>query len=80
LQELKAGDLSAHPPKSKEQAFELIWSILVDHLGSALAAQAWLNSTNTGYSGSAMDAIREGDADLVLEDLCQQWGPSPSYA
>lgn len=54
--------------------------MLIQHLGSDRAADAWLNDPNTGYPTTAMDAIRQGKEDLVLEDLESQWGPSPPYA
>lgn len=57
-----------------------IRAILVEHLGSENAADAWLDSEHTGYPTSARDAIENGHAELVLADLESQWGPSPSYA
>ena len=52
---------------------------LCHHLGSIAAADAWLNSPETGYPTTAMEAIREGKAELVMDDLEQQWGTSPSH-
>jgi hypothetical protein len=57
-----------------------IRALLIQHLGSENAADVWLNSTRTGYPTTALDVIRAGKADLVLDDLEHQWGPSPSYA
>ena len=59
---------------------ERIRRVLAEHLGSDAAGFAWLNSPGTGYPGTALDAISQGHAALVLEDLEAQWGPGPSYA
>jgi hypothetical protein len=56
-----------------------IRALLIQHLGSENAADVWLNSTNTGYPTTALDVIRAGKGDLVLDDLENRWGPGPSY-
>jgi hypothetical protein len=61
------------------KALDRIRSLLAEHLGSEAAADVWLNSTDTGYPTTAMDAIRDGKADLILDDLENQYGPGPSY-
>jgi len=61
-------------------AFGLIRDVLIAHLGSPGAADAWLNSTTTGYPTTAADAIAAGHGLLVLEDLKRQRGPAPTYA
>ena len=57
-----------------------IEALLIEHLGSKKAADAWLDSPDTGYPTTARDAIDAGHAEYVLQDLLSQWGPSPSYA
>ena len=64
----------------KPASLETIREALIYHLGTPVAAAAWLNSPDTGYPTTAMDAIRAGHADVVMADLEQQWGPSPCYA
>jgi hypothetical protein len=84
LAEELAPPAEAAPSRSAAVAppatLETIREALIYHLGTPVAAAAWLNSPDTGYSTTAMDAIREGKADLVMADLEQQWGPSPAYA
>ncbi len=69
-------DVEVSPPAG----LETIRAALTRHLGTPEAADAWLDSEDTGYPTTAMDAIQAGKADLVMADLEQQWGPSPSYA
>lgn len=60
---------------SKESS---IRAVLADHLGSMRDANAWLDSTETGWSHevngeqkicSARDIIRDGDGDLILYQI-----------
>lgn len=57
-----------------------IRSALAAHMGSVNAADAWLDSRDTGYPTTARDAIREGRGLDVLGDLEGQWGPGPHYS
>ena len=57
-----------------------IQALLIEHLGSEAAANAWLDSRSTGYPTTARDAVEAGHAEFVLADLESQWGPCPSYA
>ena len=72
--------IDLHLSDSEERILGQIRQLLAEHLGSDVAAIAWLNSASTGYPGTALDAIRQGHAALVLEDLKSQWGPGPPYA
>ena len=80
LETLKAGAMALSSSEGPGNDYRRIRTLLVEHLGSEAAADAWLRSTDTGYPGSALDAVRSGKAHLVLQDLEDQWGPSPSYA
>ena len=66
--------------EADEKILGRIRHLLTQHLGSDVAAIAWLNSPSTGYPGTALDAIRQGHAAVVLEDVESQRGPGPSYA
>ncbi|WP_165074932.1 hypothetical protein [Paludisphaera rhizosphaerae] len=55
-------------------------AILIEHLGSQEAADAWLDSPDTGYPTTARDAILASRGEFVLQDLESQWGPNPNYA
>jgi hypothetical protein len=74
------GDAPPAPAREDPSAYGRIRRMLVAHLGSESAADAWLTSTKTGYPGSALDAIHSGKADQVGQDLEAQGGPNPSYA
>jgi hypothetical protein len=76
----QAGSEVAGPADLDSPAVVRIRSLLAEELGSDEAAEAWLNSRDTGYPTTAMAAILAGRADLVLQDLENQLGPSPSYA
>jgi hypothetical protein len=71
-----AKDLSA----SDKRAFSKARHLLTEHLGSDAAARLWLVTPGTGFKTTALDAVREGLATVVLETLESQWGESPSYA
>jgi hypothetical protein len=62
------------------KAFKRMRQLLAEHLGSHAAARLWLVSTATGFETTALDAVRNGQAKLVLATLESQWGPSPTYA
>ena len=66
-------------PKDRA-AFTRARELLAQHLGSDAAARLWLVTPDTGFQTTALDAIRDGKAKLVLATLESQWGPSPSYA
>jgi len=67
-------------PTVSGDVYGRIRGLLVNHLGSDEAADAWLNSRETGYPDTALAAIKSGAGELVLGDLESQWGPSPAYA
>ncbi len=71
-----ADDLS---PEDRE-AFARLRQLLAEHLGSQAAARLWLVSPGTGFETTALDAVRKGQAKVVLGTLETQWGPSPTYA
>jgi hypothetical protein len=60
--------------------FKRVRRLLAEHLGSHPAARLWLVSPGTGFETTALDAVRKGQAKVVLETLNSQWGPSPTYA
>lgn len=70
---------AATPPAPRDAAARIV-AALIRHLGSQEAADAWLDSPDTGYPTTARDAMRDGHADYVLRDLQAQWGPNPPYA
>jgi hypothetical protein len=74
--ERQIGNLS---PEDKKR-FSKIRKVLARRLGSYAAARVWLTTPGRGFDGSPLDAIREGQADLVLEVLKDQSSPSPPYA
>lgn len=74
--ERHVGDLS---PADKGR-FTRIRSLLARRLGSHTAARVWLTTPGRGFDGTPLDAIRDGNADLVLDALKDQFSPSPSYA
>lgn len=61
-------------------AYRQVRKLLAKHLGSDAAARLWLATPGTGFETTALDAIRKGQAQLVLEGLKAQWGRSPIYA
>ncbi len=63
-----------------ELIYKKVLDLLAEHLGSKDAAISWLKSSGTGYPGTALEAIQQGHANLVLVDLETQWGLGPSYA
>lgn len=65
--------------KSDDDYLAKIRALLIEHLGSANAADVWLNSAKTGYPTTALDAIRAGHGEAVLDDLENRWGPGPHY-
>ena len=79
---VKPPGVAPHPvlPDLPEIDRDRIRRSLIAYLGSPEAADAWLSSTETGYPTTADDAIAQGHARLVFEDLMGQWGPSPHYA
>ncbi len=64
----------------EKRAFTRAQHLLAEHLGSQAAARLWLVTPGTGFKTTALDAVREGQATLVLATLQSQWGKSPSYA
>jgi hypothetical protein len=54
--------------------------LLAKHLGSHAAARLWLASRAPGFESTPLDAIRQGQAKMVLATLESQWGRSPTYA
>src|SRR5689334_17249360 len=71
-----AGDLGSED----RDAFKQVRVLLAEHLGSDAAARLWLVTPGTGFETTALDAVRQGKAKLVLATLQSQWGPSPVYA
>ena len=66
--------------KPSRDVAAIIKAKLVFHLKSEEAADAWLQSPNTGYPDTALAAIKSGYAELVLSDLESQFGPNSAYA
>lgn len=60
--------------------FAIIRERLAIRLGSYAAARAWLTAPGGGYEGTPLDAIRKGNAALVLEELTTHDSPNPPYA
>lgn len=54
--------------------------LLAEHLGSHAAARLWFVTRGTGFETTALDAVRKGQAKVVLATLKSQWGPNPNYA
>ena len=74
---------SVVPDKAISQTDEIlatIKSILIHHLGSAEAADAWLGSRDAGYPTTPLATINSGRGELVLADVSARFGPSPHYA
>jgi hypothetical protein len=71
-----AGPLSP----SDRDAFHKARRMLAEHLTSHAAARLWLVTPSAGFVTTPLDAIRNGQAKLVLAMLESQWGPSPTYA
>lgn len=74
--EQRVGNLS---PEDKAR-FTKIRKLLARRLGSFAAARVWLTTPGRGFDGTPLDAIRDGQADLVLEVLKNQSSPNPPYA
>ncbi len=74
--EEKSGPLSAED----RDAFRRVQKLLAEHLGSRAAARLWLVTPAPGFVTTPLEAVRNGQARLVLEMLEAQWGPSPTYA
>jgi hypothetical protein len=74
------GRVQTSRPATSDDAYARIRALLLDHLGSPKAVDAWLDSPDTGYPTTARDAVNAGHAEFVLKDLESQWGPNPSYA
>lgn len=55
-------------------------SVLAAHLGSDAAARLWLVIPDTGFEKPALEMIRDGRGDVVLDVLADSLGPSPAYA
>lgn len=62
------------------KTFAEVRRLLAEHLGSHAAARLWLVSPGTGFATTALDAVRNGQAKVVLATLKSQWGPNPTYA
>ncbi len=75
-----AGRPQPSRPATSDDSHARIRALLLLHLGSMKAVDAWLDSPDTGYPTTARDAINAGHAEFVLRDLESQWGPNPSYA
>lgn len=71
-----AGPLS----RAHQGAFKRIQALLAEHLGSHAAARLWLVSSCPGYASTPLEAIRHGQAKVVLAGLESQWGRGPIYA
>jgi hypothetical protein len=71
-----AGSLS----RSDRDAFHKTRRMLAEHLTSHAAARLWLVTPSPGFVTTPLDAVRNGQAKLVLAMLESQWGPSPTYA
>jgi hypothetical protein len=74
--EQQVGDLSP----ADRRRFTQIRTLLAERLGSYAAARVWLLTPGRGFAGTPLDAVREGNADLVLDLLKEQSGPNPPYA
>ena len=73
-------EVSDHLNAEDRDAFAQTRRLLAEHLGSHAAARLWLVSPGTGFETTALDAVRKGQAKVVLGTLMSQWGQSPSYA
>ncbi len=62
------------------RVFQRMRKLLAEHLGSDAAALVWLVSPGAGFETTPLDAIRKGQAKMVLGTLESQWGSSPIYA
>jgi hypothetical protein len=71
-----AASLSA----ADRDAFATARRLLAEHLGSHAAARLWFVTPGTGFETTALDAVRNGQAALVLATLESQWGMSPIHA
>ena len=67
-------------PSRDQEAFRRVCELLAQHLGSSEAARLWLATPSPGFLATPLDAIRKGQAKLVLATLESMWGPSPTYA
>lgn len=63
-----------------KKIFAEIREFLARRYGSYPAARVWLTTPGRGFESTPLDAIRAGNADLVLEVLTNQSGPNPPYA
>jgi hypothetical protein len=63
-----------------QNAFRRVRELLAEHLGSSAAARLWLVTPSPGFVTTPLDAVRQGQATLVLAMLETQWGPSPTHA
>ena len=53
---------------------------LAEHLGSEVAANAWLDANNPSMAKTPREHIQDGQHTLVLEFLKEQWGANPCYS
>lgn len=74
--ESHVGALSA----ADKSRFTRIRNLLAHRFGSREAARVWLTTPGRGFDGTPLDAIRDGNADLVLDTLKSQSSQSPPYA
>ena len=63
-----------------QKLFQKLLALLESHLGSLEAARLWLTTESPAFVTTPIAAIREGQANLVLDLLESQWGGSPTYA
>lgn len=73
-------EVANHLDSEDRAAFAQTRRLLAEHLGSHAAARLWLVSRGTGFETTALDAVRNGQAKVVLGTLKSQWGTSPTYA
>lgn len=78
--EAQIDEVAHHLSPADRKGFQRMRRLLAEHLGSHAAARLWLVSAGTGFETTALDAIRAGEAKLVLATLEAQWGASPTYA
>jgi len=78
--ELNVQKVVATLTQQDQALFQKLVGLLESHLGSLQAAQVWLTTESPAFVTTPIAAIREGQANLVLDMLESQWGSSPIYA
>lgn len=78
--DVEIDEVNRHLTPADRNTFLRVRQLLAEHLGSHAAARLWLVSLETGFEGTALEAIRAGKVQLVLATLESQWGQSPTYA